>query len=146
MHIKRLPLDTLITGIGRLFKYDDNPWFINLWGESEESKAKYYTSFSHMHLLAKRRIINSTQNEHRKSGFHLKFRCPLPAEWMSFAQSKSQFHFFGFDALATFSNEAQTVKQVHIQLPQLELARAFFFQYAYLTRSALELNVLAEDR
>lgn len=40
MHIKRLPLDTLITGIGRLFKYDDNPWFINLWGESEESKAK----------------------------------------------------------------------------------------------------------
>ena len=145
MHIKRLPLDTLITGIGRLFKYDDNPWFINLWGESEESKAKYYTSFSHMHLLAKRRIINSTQNEHRKSGFHLKFRCPLPAEWMSFAQSKSQFHFFGFDALATFSNEAQTVKQVHIQLPQLELARTFFFQNAYLTRSALELNVLAED-
>ena len=41
MHIKRLPLDTLITGIGRLFKYDDKPWFINLWGESEESKAKY---------------------------------------------------------------------------------------------------------
>ena len=35
----------LITGIGRLFKYDDKPWFINLWGESEESKAKYYTSF-----------------------------------------------------------------------------------------------------
>ena len=94
MHIKRLPLDTLITGIGRLFKYDDKPWFINLWGESEESKAKYYTSFSHMHLLAKRRIINSTQNEHRKSGFHLKFRCPLSSEWMSFAQSKSQFHFF----------------------------------------------------
>ncbi len=31
MHIKRLPLDTLITGIGRLFKYDDKPWFINLW-------------------------------------------------------------------------------------------------------------------
>ncbi|CAM9370753.1 hypothetical protein ACBE110449_19525 [Acinetobacter bereziniae] len=30
MHIKRLPLDTLITGIGRLFKYDDNPWLINL--------------------------------------------------------------------------------------------------------------------
>ena len=54
MHIKRLPLDTLITGIGRLFKYDDKPWFINLWGESEESKAKYHTSFSHMHLLAKR--------------------------------------------------------------------------------------------
>jgi hypothetical protein len=25
MHIKRLPLDTLITGIGRLFKYDDKP-------------------------------------------------------------------------------------------------------------------------
>jgi len=98
-----------------------------------------------MHLLAKRRIINSTQNEHRKSGFHLKFRCPLPSEWMSFAQSKSQFHFFGFDALATFSNEAQTIKQVHIELPQLELARAFFFQNAYLTRSALELNVLAED-
>ena len=93
MHIKRLPLDTLITGIGRLFKYDDKPWFINLWGESEESKAKYNTTFSHMHLLAKRRIINSTKNEHRKSGFHLKFRCPLPAEWRSFAQSKSQFHF-----------------------------------------------------
>ena len=31
MHIKRLPLDTLITGMG-LFKYDDKPWFINLWG------------------------------------------------------------------------------------------------------------------
>lgn len=64
---------------------------------------------------------------------------------MSFAQSKSQFHFFGFDALATFSNEAQTVKPVQIELPQLELARAFFFQHAYLTRSALELNPLAED-
>ncbi len=59
---------------------------------------------------------------------------------MSFAQSKSQFHFFGFDAWGMFSNEAQTVKQVHIQLPQLELARAFFFQCYYST--ALELNVL----
>jgi hypothetical protein len=38
MHIKRLPLDTLITGIGRLFKYDDKPWFINLWGESKSLK------------------------------------------------------------------------------------------------------------
>lgn len=64
---------------------------------------------------------------------------------MSFAQSKSQFHFFGFDALATFSNEIQTVKQVRIELPQLELTRAFFFQNAYLTRPALELNVLAEN-
>lgn len=45
MHIKRLPLDTLITGIGHLFRYNDKPWFINLWGESEDSKAKYNTSF-----------------------------------------------------------------------------------------------------
>ncbi|MFI7863995.1 transposase, partial [Acinetobacter baumannii] len=82
-------------GIGRLFKYENKPWFINLWGESEETKKGYYTSFSHMHLLTKRRIINSTKNEHRKSGFHLKFTCPPPAEWISFAQSKSQFHFFG---------------------------------------------------
>ena len=145
MHINRLPLDTLITGLGRLYKYEDKPWFINLWGESGGSTARYNTSFSHMHLLAKHRIINSTKNEHRKSGFHLKFRCPLPTKWISFAQSKSQLHFFRFDALATFSNELQTVKQVHVELSQLELARACFFQNAYLTRSALELNVLAED-
>ena len=44
MHIKSLPLDTLITGIGRLFKYENKPWFINLWGESEETKKGYYTS------------------------------------------------------------------------------------------------------
>jgi|GEM_PF-4096220 len=58
MHIKSLPLDTLITGIGRLFKYENKPWFINLWGESEETKKGYYTSFSHMHLLAKREPVN----------------------------------------------------------------------------------------
>ncbi|MDP4294943.1 hypothetical protein, partial [Acinetobacter baumannii] len=48
MHIKRLPLDTLITGIGHLFRYNDKPWFINLWGESEDSKAKslYTTNFT----------------------------------------------------------------------------------------------------
>ncbi len=96
MHIKRLPLDTLITGIGRLFKYDDKPWFINLWGRYRKSKAKYYTSLFHACICWPNVELSiPPQNEHRKSGFHLKFRCPLPAEWMSFAQSNHNFTFLG---------------------------------------------------
>lgn len=143
MKISNIPENFIITEIGDLFKYEGKPWFINLVGSSNQELSRHKTSFSNMNILSRRRIINSTKNDFRKEGYKLEFKCPSPEKWESFIQHKSKCYYFRFKAIVEFSNNK--IKEILIELPQLELARVLFFQNAYLTRSALELNVLNED-
>ncbi|MFV0480408.1 MAG: Tn7-like element transposition protein TnsE [Campylobacteraceae bacterium] len=145
MRIKNLEDNIKINFIGSLFKDINHPtWKINLGyscydnaiSPKDTKPEPTYTNFSNITILSKSRIINSEKHI-RASNLQFKtFKLPAKNRWQ--AESKHYANRFKFP----IENNAYITT---VEIPQIELARALFFHYTYLSLSSLENNSLSRD-
>ena len=153
MKIKGFPNDSRIDSIGNLFRWHGkSDWFINVFFCADNTSDKNFTKFSNATMLAKKRSINPTQSTTQKKGFHLKFRIDSTKNWHNTLTDtigkpikKPIYHHFSLIAKWIDNKDCKVKQDIHIQLPQFELARALFFHNAYLARSALDSGCIDRE-
>ena len=143
MKFKGIEENSNIRGIGALFRrLDDSAWNINVKLFPDQNKK--YVGLSQVTALVRHRTLNPIENV-RPAGFQLNVAikntrtwrttpiksCPIPA--VSRRNDAEQWCFF-------FEHDG-----VQVFLPQLELARALFFQNAYLSRLSMIPQGLTDE-
>lgn len=137
--------DSLINGIGSLFRRaDGSRWYINLSTSPVKSERSYLT-LSQAPVLARQRILNS-KTEISKVGYHKSFTISDTQNWQVVKVKdckviKRQCKGDGEQYCFVFQIDDGTT----VYLPQFELARALFFHDGYLSRTAMTPDVLQAE-
>lgn len=134
--------DSLINGIGSLFRRGDGSrWYINLSTSPVKSERSYLT-LSQAPILARQRVLNS-KIEVSKKGYHKSFTIKGTEDWLvaQVKDSKVIKHHRKADG-EQYCFVFQIEDDITIYLPQFELARALFFHDGYLSRTAMTPDVL----
>jgi len=143
--IKNILDDSTILYFGSLFRnIKESVWYINtgLFPEKKNDiKNKNYLKISQAKLLARQRILNSTEKVrhendkieikiNKSSDFESKYveKCPALIG-VNINKGEAKQNCFNF-----------IDNNINIFLPQFELARVLFFHNAYLARSALQTS------
>lgn len=140
---KHLEDDSKISGIGSLFRgLDRKLWSVNLNFVGKESKSIH---FSAAPILARRRVLNSTQ-QYEKNGKFFKFMVSDAQNWKT--AKLSDCPAYRKSPKGTDLQQYCFVAEVsgkRVYIPQLELARVLFYHDPYMARLSLQHNVLSED-
>ena len=126
-----------IQSIGSLFRRSDGSrWGINLGLFPKQDKT--WLTMSNAPVIVRRRILNPTEDS-SPAGYSLSFTIESTDEW----QPKMLAEYPLQDAVRWMDRDEWCFyltadDGVRYFLPQFELARALFFQNAYLSRTALE--------
>lgn len=137
--------DSLINGIGSLFRRaDGSRWYINLSTTPVKNERSYLT-LSQAPVLARQRILNS-KTEISTVGYHKSFTISDTQDWQvkkvkdckvikHHRKADGEQHCFVF----------QIDDGITVYLPQFELARALFLHDGYLSRTAMTPDVLQAE-
>lgn len=141
--LKNIPNNVTIRSIGGLFRpINGSRWAINL--HFANTSAWSSLSLSHAPLLARKRILNSSQKP-SPTGWEENVQITSTADWdvvtigecpIEGYTDKRDANQFCFTFLAA---------DKRVFLPQFELARALFFHDTYLSRTALQPSFLQTD-
>ncbi|GLX86078.1 hypothetical protein tloyanaT_23310 [Thalassotalea loyana] len=140
---KHIEDDSKITGIDSLFRgIDRKLWSINLYLSGKQANS---LNFSAVPILARRRILNPTQ-QHNNSGKVFKFTISDAQNWqvaklndcLAFKKAPK-----GQDGNQYCFVSEESKQKIYI--PQLEMARVLFYHDPYMARLSLQHNALAED-
>ncbi|MFP3351387.1 Tn7-like element transposition protein TnsE [Pseudoalteromonas sp. SIMBA_153] len=137
--------DSLINGIGSLFRRaDGSRWYINLFTSPVKSERSYLT-LSQAPVLARQRILNS-KTEASKVGYHKSFTISDTQDWQVKKVKDCQVikHHRKADG-EQYCFVFQIDDDVTVYLPHFELARALFFHDGYLSRTAMTPDVLQAE-
>ena len=143
--IKGFSDDSVIHGIGSLFRRIDGPrWFVNLNTLPIKSERSYLT-LSQAPIMARQRVLNS-RTEYSKKGYHKSFIINNTHDWKvakvkecpvinKYQKGDSEQYCFTF----------QIAEGITVYLPQFELARALFLHDGYLSRTAMMPDTLQAE-
>ncbi len=137
--------DSLINGIGSLFRRaDGSRWYINLSTTPVKSERSYLT-LSQAPVLTRQRILNS-KTEISKAGYHKSFTIGDTQNWQVAKVKDCQVikHHRKADG-EQYCFVFQIDDDITVYLPQFELARALFFHDGYLSRTAMTPDVLQAE-
>lgn len=143
MKFRGVDTDSTIKCIGSLFRrIDGSGWRVNI--KLTPSQNKRHMSVSQLPVLARRRIINPTE-QRRSAGFQLIANIVDTSAW-----KVASIRSCPIIAVRKQTDADQLCfvfehKGVTYYLPQLELARVLFFHHAYLARLALVNQGLTQE-
>jgi len=137
--------DSLINGIGSLFRrIEGSRWYINIF-TFPVKKERSYLTLSQATLLARQRILNS-KTKTSKNGYLKSFTINDTSNWQK-AKVKNypalKVYFKGDSEQYCFIFKIDD--DITVYLPQFELARALFFHDGYLSRTAMTPDVLQAE-
>ena len=143
IHFDKVSDDTTILAIGSLFRRINNSqWGVNL--DLSPTATTGSLRLSNIPVLARKRVLNSTK-EYKPAGFHLSFTIDNTLHW----QKKKLGDYPVTSAIRAMDKHQHCfcflADDVHIYIPQLELARVLFLHDGYLSRSALEPDYLKSE-
>ena len=137
--------DSLINGIGSLFRRaDGSRWYINISTSPLKSERSYLT-LSQSPIIVRQRVLNS-KTEVSKKGYHKSFMIKDTLGWQVAKVKDCQFikHHRKADS-EQYCFVFQIEDDITVYLPQFELARALFFHDGYLSRTAMTPDVLQAE-
>jgi len=137
--------DSLINGIGSLFRRNDGSlWRINISTSPVKSERSYLT-LSQSPIIVRQRVLNS-KTEVSKKGYHKSFTIKDTLEWQVAKVKDCQVikHHRKADG-EQYCFVFQIEDDITVYLPQFELARALFFHDGYLSRTAMTPDVLQAE-
>lgn len=141
---KKLGDNYKILGLGGLFRSNGNKsWAINVDFNGGISQSM---QFSNIPVLARKRILNPTQQYNTAAGRHINFTIENAQTWEIAKASdcpayKAHRHGRDENQLCFIVRNGNN----RIFIPQLEMARVLFYHDPFLARLSLQNNALAED-
>lgn len=137
--------DSVINGIGSLFRRTDGSlWRINLSTSPVKSERSYLT-LSQSPIIVRQRVLNS-KTEVSKKGYHKSFTIKDTHGWQVAKVKDCQVikHHRKADG-EQYCFVFQIDDGITVYLPQFELARALFLHDGYLSRTAMTPDVLQAE-
>ncbi len=137
--------DSVINGIGSLFRRTDGSlWRINLSTSPVKSERSYLT-LSQSPIIVRQRVLNS-KTEVSKKGYHKSFTIKDTYGWQTAKVKDCQVikHHRKADG-EQYCFVFQIDDGITVYLPQFELARALFLHDGYLSRTAMTPDVLQAE-
>jgi len=137
--------DSVINGIGSLFRRTDGSlWRINLSTSPVKSERSYLT-LSQSPIIVRQRVLNS-KTEVSKKGYHKSFTIEDTHGWQVAKVKDCQVikHHRKADG-EQYCFVFQIGDGTTVYLPQFELARALFLHDVYLSRTAMTPDVLQAE-
>ncbi|AHC16013.1 Tn7-like element transposition protein TnsE [Salinispira pacifica] len=143
MKLKGIAKDSTVYGIGSFFRsHRDSDWKLNI--NLRDSKSRGYAYLSEIHLLARRRILNPSHAS-KTAGYKKNIFITDAREWKSCSISDFELPGISSDGDGEQLCFVFDYGDIKCYLPQFELARALFFNSAYLSSLSMKQNGLAEE-
>jgi hypothetical protein len=143
MKFKDIAKDSTVYGIGSFFKaHRESDWKLNI--NLRDSKSRSYAFLSEFHLLARRRILNPSRDS-KPAGYKKTIFITNARDWKSSRISDCELPGISSDGDGEQLCFVFDYGEIKCYLPQFELARALFFNSAYLASLSVKQNGLAEE-
>lgn len=140
MIAKGFPKDSKIMYVANIFKFTHlKSWNLELCVTSAGQDQILHTRLSNLPALAKRRVINPSDEQSRKGGYPFSLSDISTSNLQVGTDSEGGGNTFVFDYIR--SNDST----VTVHIPQIEFARILFFHNAYLARNCIDQGLLSRE-